>query len=189
MNILTIMGSPRRRGNTATRYCWLLKSSPAHSTPSNGWDVVRQEIRGCLGCDACQKDADHPGCVQKDDLNGLLQKIIAADLVVYASPVYVWDFPAQMKAVLDRHYCLVKWMSQAEKSLIENKKTMLLTTCGGDAEDNSDIIRQVFEREMKYLHCQIAGEFVVPNCTSPSEMAMVFDGIATRMVETVSHLA
>jgi len=152
-------------------------------------DVVAQDIRGCIGCDNCQKDEYHPACLQKDDLNSLLEKIIASDLVVYAAPVYVWDFPAQMKAVIDRHYCLLKWKGGKERSLVENKKTMLLVTCGGDAENNADLIRLIFEREMRYLHCQIVGEFVVPNCTLPSKLGSIKDEMAIKMNDAVLNIS
>lgn len=152
-------------------------------------DVVAQNVRGCIGCDNCQKDEHYPACIQKDGLNNLLQKIIESDVIVYAAPVYVWDFPAQMKALIDRHYCLLKWKGAKEKSLVENKKTMLLVTCGGDAENNADLIRQIFEREMRYLHCQIVGEFVVPNCTLPANLGSIKDEIAIEMNDTIANIS
>ncbi|MFZ5808007.1 MAG: flavodoxin family protein [Chloroflexota bacterium] len=188
MKILTLCGSPRRRGNTST----VLSAFEGLASKNNSIervDIVAQDIKGCIGCDNCQKDVYHPACIQKDDLNNLLLKIIASDLVVYAAPVYVWDFPAQMKAVIDRHYCLLKWKGGKEISLVENKKTMLLTTCGGDAENNADLIRLIFEREMKYLHCQIVGEFVVPNCTLPSKLGSIKDEVATKMNKAVLNIS
>lgn len=184
MKILTLCGSPRRKGNTAT----VLSTFEQLASKNNAVervDVVAQNIKGCIGCDNCQKEAYQPGCILKDDMNDLLQKIIAADLVVYAAPVYVWDFTAQMKAVMDRHCCLLKWKVGEGRSLVENKKVMLLTTCGGDAENNADLLRLIFEREMKYLHCQIVGEFVVPNCTLPAKLGPIKDEMAMMMNEAV----
>jgi multimeric flavodoxin WrbA len=188
MKILTLCGSPRRRGNTST-VLLAFERLVSKSNSIERVDIVAQEIKGCIGCDNCQKDEYHPACIQKDDLNNLLQKIIASDLVVYAAPVYVWDFPSQMKAVIDRHYCLLKWKVGKERSLVENKKAMLLTTCGGDAENNADLIRLIFEREMKYLHCQIVGEFVVPNCTLPSKLGSIKDEMAIKMNDAVLNIS
>lgn len=187
MQILTLCGSPRRRGNTST----VLSAFEELAKKNNAIervDIVAHNIKGCIGCDNCQKDTSNPACIQKDDMKDLLQKIIASDLVVYAAPVYVWDFPAQMKAVIDRHYCLLKWKSGKEVSLVENKKTMLLATCGGDAENNADLIRLVFEREMKYLHCQIVGEFIVPDCTLPSNLGAIKDEMAVKMYNSVLRI-
>jgi len=184
MKILTLCGSPRRKGNTSTVLSAFERVASKNNTVERV-DIVAHRIKGCIGCDHCQKDDANPACIQKDDMNELLQKIFASDLVVYATPVYVWDFPAQMKAVIDRHYCLLKSKRGKEISLVENKKTMLLATCGGDAENNTDLIRLVFEREMKYLHCQIVGEFFVPNCTLPSDLGSIKDEIAVEMNNAV----
>jgi multimeric flavodoxin WrbA len=129
MKILTLCGSPRIRGNTSTVLS-AFERMVGKSNSVERVDIVARNIKGCIGCDNCQRDVSNPTCIQKDDLSELLIKIMASDLVVYAAPVYVWDFPAQMKAVMDRHYCLLKWKSGREISLVENKKTMLLATCG-----------------------------------------------------------
>lgn len=184
MKILTLLGSPRKKGNTAAVLS-AFERLAAREYAIERVNIVDQDIHGCLGCDRCQRDINRPACIQKDGLNDLLKKIILADLVVYAAPVYVWDFPAQMKALMDRQYCLVKWLHAGDKSLVENKKTMLLTTCGGDAENNADLIRLVFEREMKYLQCQVMGEFIVPNCTTPTELRSRKDETALQMNDVV----
>lgn len=188
MKILTLLGSPRRRGNTATILSAFEELTGKINTVERV-DVVRHNYKGCIGCDNCQKDEANPGCIQKDGMNQLLQKVIKADLVVYAAPVYVWDFPAQMKAVIDRHYCLLKWKNGKDLSLVENKRTMLLVTCGGDEENNADLIRQIYEREMKYLHCQIVEEFVVPECTLPSNLGAIKIEFAVKMNNAVLGLS
>ena len=88
--IVTILGSPRKRGNTAT----ILEHFEAriradHSVKSLS---LPRSIHGCLGCEACQRTLDAPGCVQNDPISELLNQILHADLIVYASPVYVWVF-------------------------------------------------------------------------------------------------
>jgi multimeric flavodoxin WrbA len=187
MKILTIFGGPRRKGNTATILS-VFEQMAGREHAIERVDVVAHNIKGCLGCDHCQRYPDSPACVQKDDMPLLLEKLMAADLVVYASPVYVWDFPAQMKAVMDRHYCLVKWQDGVDHSLLAGKPVMLLVTCGGEAETNTDLIRQVFQREMDYLHCRNLGEFVAPNCTQPSELGEITGQVAGQMTATLAAL-
>jgi multimeric flavodoxin WrbA len=53
------------------------------------------------------RKSDRPGCVQKDDAFSVFERMMAADALIYSSPLYCWDFPAQMKALIDRHFCLV----------------------------------------------------------------------------------
>lgn len=180
-SILTILGSPRKRGNTATILGQFerLAGQVARVTRVNLSDYT---IRGCLGCDACRRVLDEPGCIQRDDGPQILDYIRAADLVVYATPVYVWDCTAQMKALLDRHYCMVKWQSgQVVRTLLAGKQTALLATCGGPARDNADLIQIVFEREMDYLGCRVCGSYVVDNCTTPAELGDRAVQMAARM--------
>jgi len=114
----------------------------------------------------------------------MLEAVLRADVVVYASPVYVWDFSAQMKALIDRHYCFVKWQVGDEpQHLLEGKPTLLLATCGGGAEDNGDLIQEVFAREMAYLHCRIVGQYIVPDCTLPSALGAIAQQTAWRMTD------
>lgn len=61
---------------------------------------IRQLLYGESLIYACQKVSDQPGCVQKDDFKEIIEKIIDSEIVVYASPVYVWDFSAQLKALI-----------------------------------------------------------------------------------------
>lgn len=60
----------------------------------------RRKSPHCPGCYYC---AAHGGeCVYKDDMAGVLQKMIDADILVPASPVYFYSIDARLKAVIDR---------------------------------------------------------------------------------------
>jgi len=170
MKIVTILGSPRKRGNTAA----VLGAFEALAAPQHEIDrinITDYHVAGCLGCDHCFSNLTEPGCAQRDDAVRLLARILAADLVVYASPVYCWAFPAQLKALLDRHYCLVKWRDgEVAAALMTGKRAALLVTCGGDAEANADLIQAMFDREIAYLRGVVAGKYVVANCSTPAEL-------------------
>jgi multimeric flavodoxin WrbA len=178
MKILTILGSPRRHGNTAA-VLEQFEALAARQHAIERINITDWNVRGCLGCDVCQKNLDEPGCRQHDDGVALLQRVLGADLVVYASPVYAWSITAQLKAFFDRHYCLVKW-SAGEKALMAGKRAMLLVTCGGSATENADLVQPMFARQMACMRTEVAGQFVVPDCTTPQELG-------ERAVET-AHL-
>jgi multimeric flavodoxin WrbA len=186
MNIITLLGSPRQRGNTAT----VLRAFDELMQPQHHVErinIVDHDVRGCLGCDACQKVTDEPGCVQKDDAPAILRRLMDADLIVYASPVYCWAFSAQMKALLDRHYCMVKWCDgQQTGALMRGKRTMLLATCGGGvAAEEADLMQKMFEREMRYLEAEVVGQYVVAGCTKPAELGDRARITAQRMTENL----
>ena len=170
MKIVTILGSPRRKGNTAAVLA-KFENLAADEHSIDRINIVDYDVRGCLGCDSCFKHLDDPGCVQKDDGVKLLERILAADMVVYATPLYVWSYSAQLKALMDRHYCLVKWTSgEKVANLMKDKLAALLVTCGDAVENNADTIQIEFDREMEYLGSRVIGKYIVPNCTVPKEL-------------------
>lgn len=183
MHILTILGSPRRRGNTAAVLAQFETLAAGQHTLER-INITDWKVNGCLGCEACQRTLDEPGCRQHDDGVVLLERILAADLVVYASPVYAWSISAQLKALFDRHYCLVKW-SAGEKALMEGKRAMLLVTCGGSAEENADLVQPMFERQMACMKTAVVGQFVVDNCSTPEELGERAVETARKMLEKV----
>lgn len=187
MNILTLLGSPRRKGNTAAVLSAFEQLAAKNHTIER-IDVVIKNIKGCIGCDNCQKDVQNPGCIIKDDFLFLVEKILSADVVVYAAPVYVWDFPAQMKALFDRQCCLSKWKEGKGRSLLQGKKTMLLVTCGDDAETNADLIQEIFRREMNYFKCNLLGTFAIGNCSVPSALGSIKEEIAMQMNEALLQI-
>lgn len=126
MKIATILGSPRKNGNTE-RALGLFENRVADRHEIYRINIISYDVSGCLGCQSCQKVADRPGCVQRDDGVSILERIMNADLAVYATPLYCWSFSSQMKALIDRHYC----MASRDKALLEGKSAALLVTCGG----------------------------------------------------------
>ena len=186
MKILTILGSPKKHGNTAT----VLKQfedlvAPAHQVERI--NITDYNINGCLGCNVCQDNMDEPGCVQKDDALEILNRILAADVVVYATPLYAWSFSAQMKTLLDRHYCLVKSKDhQIIHTLGAGKPTALLVTCAGPVEQNADLIQEIFDRMMAYCSCHVIGKYVVPFCTTPDELGAKGATFAREMARDIA---
>jgi len=181
VRITTILGSPRKSGNTATILAMFERLAVVNHQVER-IDITTRVVGGCLGCDVCQQTLDEPGCVQKDDAEAILKQIMGSDAVVYATPVYVWCFSAQLKALMDRHYCLVKWRDdRVARALLEGKRAALLVTCGGATESNADLIQEVFAREMRYHHCRVVGMYIVPHCTVPSQLGEDAERTAQRM--------
>jgi len=119
---------------------------------------------------------------------GLFEELIGRDhevdrVVVYAAPLYCWGFPSQMKAFIDRHFCLATGYGTSDyKSLVEGKHTALLVTCGGPIENNADLIQAVFDRLNDYGQCQVVGKYVVPFCTT-------LDAIGSEAMQIVKKMA
>ena len=97
--VLIISASPRKEGNSD-----LLCNEFARGAKEAGHDVEKirlaeKKIAYCTGCYACQK---LKRCVQNDDANELVEKMLSADVIVLATPVYFYSMDAQLKTLIDR---------------------------------------------------------------------------------------
>ena len=71
-------------------------------TSGNEVEIVSlkdKTIGFCKGCFACQK-LGH--CVIKDDANVITEKMLSADVIVWATPIYYYEMSGQMKTMIDR---------------------------------------------------------------------------------------
>lgn len=104
-NILVVVGGGRAKGNTAQLVDAFSKGAQEAGHSVKTVSLISHEVKGCLGCNACRFGKP---CVQKDDFNALIPEIEAADMLVFASPLYYWTISARLKAFVERFYCLAK---------------------------------------------------------------------------------
>ena len=100
MKIVIINGSARK-GNTLTAINAFIKGA----SEKNEIEIIEPDklnIAPCKGCGVCQCSK---GCVDKDDTNPTIDKIAAADMILFATPVYWWGMSAQLKLIIDKCYC------------------------------------------------------------------------------------
>jgi multimeric flavodoxin WrbA len=173
MRILTIMGSPRETGNTATVLGWLESELKRKGHEIDRANVAGMNIGGCVSCYKCQSPDVQFECARKDDGTEILDKLKMVDAIVVGTPLYCWTFPGQLKLLIDRLLSQSKnYMSPEHVSSIEGKPIALIVTCGGPVEGNADFLPKTFERIVGYLKGSLVGTVVVPGCTDkPSEGA------------------
>lgn len=58
-----------------------------------------KQIAFCKGCLACQKIGK---CVIVDDANAIADKMCAAEVIVWVTPIYYYEMSGQMKTLIDR---------------------------------------------------------------------------------------
>ncbi len=103
MNIVVLQGSPNRRGST-----YLLADSFRQGAESAGHaveiiDVAHADIHPCTGCVHCGYEGP---CVQKDGAEEIRRKILGADMLVFATPLYYYGMSAQLKTLHRPLLCL-----------------------------------------------------------------------------------
>ena len=103
--ILIILGGGRKKGNTAQLVDAFMKGAMEAGHATELISLNQLQVNGCIGCNACR---DGKPCVQKDDFNSLVPKILEADLLVFASPLYFWTISSKIKAFIERFYCIAQ---------------------------------------------------------------------------------
>lgn len=140
MNIAVVNGSPRKGNTYAALEAFAEGASDKHQIDWMWPD--RLNISGCKGCGACQC---YKGCVAQDDSNDAVNKLVDADMIVFATPVYWWGMTAQLKTLIDKCYC---------RGAQLKGKTVGVVVVGGAATDNEqyDIIKRQFDCMAKFLN-------------------------------------
>lgn len=97
--ILILSSSPRKGGNSQTLCEQFAKGAQEMGHAVELISLRERNIHCCIGCLACLQNGV---CVQKDDMAEILEKMLAADVIVLATPVYFYSMSAQMKMLIDR---------------------------------------------------------------------------------------
>lgn len=108
--ILILSGSPRKNGNSDMLCDEFMKGAVEAGHTVEKIRVAEKKIGYCRACYACKETGV---CVIKDDMAEVLQKMIDADVLVLASPVYFYSVDAQLKALIDR--TVARWLEVKDK--------------------------------------------------------------------------
>ena len=185
MRIIVIAGSPRSKGNTA-RVISMFEDIVKENHEVETIRMTKHKVGGCLGCCKCQENREQPGCVQDDDASTIFAKLMEADAIVYATPLYCWSFTSQMKPLIDRHFCLVTgYGTPNHASLIGDKAAALLVTCAGPIEGNCDAIQGIFNGICGYGKLVSKGNYILPFCSTPDEIGADGEALAGDLAKAI----
>ncbi|HUX48689.1 MAG TPA: flavodoxin family protein [Dehalococcoidia bacterium] len=105
MKVLGIMSSPRRQSNTEILLDKALEGAREAGAEVEKVLVSKLKISPCLEIYACRKDGN---CAIKDDMQSLYKKLLEADHIIFASPIFFYGVTSQAKAIIDR--CQALWV-------------------------------------------------------------------------------
>lgn len=108
--VLILSGSPRKNGNSDILCDEFMKGALSSGNEVTKIRVAEKNVGYCRACYACKNSGK---CVIDDDMADILQKMIDADVIVLASPVYFYSIDAQLKAVIDR--TVARWLEVKNK--------------------------------------------------------------------------
>lgn len=153
MNVLGIIGSPRKGGNAATLTDQVVSGATSKWAQAETVTLSDLSIAPCKACAACKQTGGT--CTQKDDMVGLVEKMKAADAFVLATPVYYGDVTAQMKTWIDRCYCLMDMQFNSE---LKGKKVVLVTTFAQPDLSMADHSLKTLQQFCAFNQMQVVGE-------------------------------
>ncbi len=152
--ILIVLGSPRKKGNSAT-----LAAKVAEGAIADGADVETVYLNGlnikpCQGCEKCQQESFN-GCAIEDEMNQLYSKMQKADSVVVASPIYWFNISAQTKIFIDRLYAV----GVGQKNIFKGKNIAIILSFADPDPFISGAVNALrsFQDICRYLGANIEG--------------------------------
>lgn len=102
MKVIAFNGSARKDGNTAILVNAVFKELKKAGIKTGMVQLSGKKIRGCSACGKCYENKDTRCVVTNDILNDCIEKMVAADGIILASPTYFTDVSPEMKALIDR---------------------------------------------------------------------------------------
>lgn len=159
MKIVVLLGSPNQQGSShLLAECFRQGAQEAGHTVEI-IDVAHADIHPCTGCIHCGYEGP---CSQKDDMQGIRAKILDADMMVFATPLYYYGMSAQLKTLIDR-FC-------AFNSSLHSKhmKSALLTVAWNSDDWTFDALEAHYKTLVRYLNLQDMGMVLGYGCGTPS---------------------
>lgn len=129
--ILILSSSPRRNGNSDTLCDEFMRGAIENGHETEKIFLGDKTIHYCTGCSICS--LYNKPCPQKDDAEEIIEKMIAADVIVMATPVYFYTMSAQMKTLIDR--CCGRYLE------MNGKEFYFIVTAAED--DRSKMLRTI----------------------------------------------
>jgi NAD(P)H-dependent FMN reductase len=142
----------------------------------------KMNIKPCDSCWSCWGHKRPGECAKQDDFAQILEVYKRADYFLLAAPLYIFDFPATVKNMIDRFFILLEPAQVAlpgggtehPKRFGRHPKTVLISSCGFPEIENFDLLRQHFRiicRHMDWLH---SGELLI-SAAGAANAPKVFD--------------
>lgn len=150
--------SPRRQGNTSLLLKHALEGAARGGARTELIALSDYSFMPCQGCNACSSDGE---CILKDDMQQIYQKLLAADRLILAAPIFSMNLNAQAKALIDRsqRFWSTKFILKrpviTDATARPKRAGIFLSTCGTAFPDMFDcaakVVRYYFDMlEIKY---------------------------------------
>ena len=159
MKILVSQGSPTANGSTAMLAREFAAGAREAGHDVDIVDVAALDVAPCTGCVVCGYGGP---CAQYDDFDDLRERILASDMLVFATPLYYYGMTAQLKAAVDR-FCSANPHISGKRL-----KSALLAVAWNDYSWTFDALEAHYDTLVRYLNLRDCGRVLGGGCGTPS---------------------
>ena len=163
MKIVVLTGSPHRDGTSNVLAEEFTRGAQEAGHIVRRFDCAFLKVHACTACNQCRSGEAQP-CVFQDDMWSLYDQLIAADAVVYVTPVYYHAMTAQLKTVIDRFYGVNPQLCGVKK------KAALLAVAASPHEWVMDGLKAWYQADMRYLGWEDRGAVLATACASRQDI-------------------
>lgn len=160
MKVTVITGSPHKKGTSALLAEKFIEGANQAGHEIFRFDAAFERVAPCQGCDYCRRN---DSCFQKDDMANLNPALLAADVIVFVTPLYYFGMSAQLKAVIDRFY-------EKNDRLMGGKKALLLATAYDDKDWTMQALVDHYRTVLRYLQWEDLGTLLAVGCGGRSDI-------------------
>ena len=159
MKIVVLMGSPNLHGSTSILVNEFVRGAKEAGHITEVLDVCRLNIHPCSGCVRCGYDGP---CIQKDDNETIREKLLCADMIVFATPLYYYGMSAQRKTVVDR-FC--SYNSSLNR---KHLRSALLAVAWNSDDWTFDALKAHYRTLVRYINFNDEGMVLGYGCGTPA---------------------
>ena len=145
IKVLGISTSPRIKGNSDLLLRQALAGAESVGAGTEYVRLLDYKISPCIECNACYATGK---CEVQDDYQPLLKKILDADRIIFATPIFFMTVCAQAKMLIDRCQCLWAYKYVLKKELItpgHDRRAMVIAVGGSRSKKQFECIQLIMK--------------------------------------------
>ncbi|HEX9062600.1 MAG TPA: flavodoxin family protein [Clostridia bacterium] len=175
MKILAI-NSSFRGDNGCTKFLIdkILEGAAEKKAECENVNLVSLKINRCTGCRMCQSKKHYLKCIHDDDAQIVFSKMKEADIIIFATPIYVLGISSLLKTLLERMYstCKMNISKITDSGLpfhhidkdLSSKPFVFLITCDNPSRETTKAAETFFKTYAKFTDSRIAGMLIRRTC-------------------------
>ena len=147
LNVLGVICSPRRRGNTARIVESVLEGARKKGADTETFHLCELEVNPCRACSSCEATGR---CFHEDDMESIYDSLSQADALVWGTPIYYDHVSAQAKAFIDRLYVMRR--ASARRTFPVGMKGVFVITYELDSLNGYDSVLEWIAGMFEHYH-------------------------------------